>query len=98
MSFHEVAKLKGGVKLSVQFEVPPGSIPILRMLDGYEDVGVSEALDMLRGGIGLKDAPRLWNMVLSEVLTRLSYFPCRADAEFMCKHVTRNWGCGATRR
>ena len=37
MSFDEVAKLKGEVRRNVQFEVPPGSIPILRMLDGYED-------------------------------------------------------------
>ena len=32
MSFDEVAKLKGEVKRHVQFETPPGSIPILRML------------------------------------------------------------------
>jgi hypothetical protein len=91
MSFDEVAKLKGEVKRSVQFEVPPGSVPILRMLDGYEDFdGSTEVLDMLRGGFGLKDAPRLWNMVFSEVLTTLSYFPCQSDMEVMCKHVTRN--------
>ena len=91
MSFDEVAKLKGEVKRSVQFEVPPGSIPILRMLDGYEDFdGGAEVLEMLRGGFGLKDAPRLWNMVFSEVLTSLQYFPCQSDFEVMCKHVTRN--------
>ena len=91
MSFDEVAKLKGEVKRSVQFEVPPGSIPILRMLDGYEDFdGGTEVLEMLRGGFGLKDAPRLWNLVFSEVLTTLHYFPCQSDMEVMCKHVTRN--------
>ena len=57
-------------------------------MDGYEDFdGGTEVLDMLRGGFGLKDAPRLWNMVLSEVLTNLSYFPCQSDMEVMCKHV-----------
>ena len=45
---------------------------------------------MLRGGFGSKDAPRLWNMVFSEVLTSLSYFPCQSDMEVMCKHVRRN--------
>jgi hypothetical protein len=91
MSFEEVAKLKGEVKRSVQFEVPPGSVPILQMLDGYEDFdGGTEVLDMLRGGFGLKDAPRLWNMVFSEVLTGLSYFPCQSDMEVMCKHVSRD--------
>ena len=91
MSFEEVAKLKGEVKRNVQFEVPPGSIPILRMLNGYEDFdGGTEVLDMLRGGFGLKDAPRLWNMVFSEVLVSLRYFPCQSDFEVMCKHITRN--------
>ena len=91
MSFDEVAKLKGEVKRSVQFEVPPGSIPILRMLDGYEEFdGLVEVLNMLRGGFGLKDAPRLWNMVFSEVLTALSYFPCQSDMEVMCKHLPRD--------
>ena len=91
MSFDEVAKLKGEVKRHVQFDTPPGSIPILRMLDGYEDFdGGTEVLEMLRGGFGLKDAPRLWNMVFSEVLTSLQYFPCQSDMEVMCKHVTRN--------
>ena len=45
---------------------------------------------MLRGGFGLKGAPRLWNMVFSEVLTSLQYFPCQSDMEVMCKHVTRD--------
>ena len=61
------------------------------MLDNYEDFDAgTEVLEMLRGGFGLKDAPRLWNLVFSEVLTTLSYFPCRSDMEIMCKHVTRN--------
>ena len=60
----------------MQFEVPPGSVPVLRMLDNYKDFDTgTEVLDMLRGGFGLKDAPRLWNLVFSEVLTSLSYFP-----------------------
>ena len=91
MSSDEVAKVKGEVKRNVQFEVPPGSVHILRMLDNYEDFDAgTEVLDMLRGGFGLKDAPRLWNLVFSEVLTTLSYVPCQSDMEVMCRHVTRN--------
>ena len=61
------------------------------MLDEYEDFDAgTEVLDMLRGGFGLKDAPRLWNLVFSEVLTTLSYFPCQSDMAVMCKHVTCN--------
>ena len=91
MTFDEVAKVKGEPKRDVQFDVPPGSVPILRMLDDYADFdGQSEVLDMLRGGFGLKDAPRLWNLVFSEVLTSLSYFPCQSDFEVMCKHVKRD--------
>ena len=82
MTFEEVA---------VQFDVPPGSVPILRMFDHYADFdGQSEVLDMLRGGFGLIDAPRPWNVVSGEVLTSLSHFPCQPAFEVMCKHVNRD--------
>ena len=79
------------VQRTVQFTVPPGSVPVLRMLEGFEDFDpLSEVLLLLRCGFGLKDAPRLWNMVFSEVLTSLSYYPCQSDMEVMCKHAHRD--------
>eukprot|EP00972_Heterocapsa_arctica_P003632 541903-Heterocapsa_arctica.AAC.1 len=36
----------------MQFTVPPGSIPLLRQLEGYEDFdGVTEVLSMIRRGL-----------------------------------------------
>eukprot|EP00959_Pyramimonas_sp_CCMP1952_P382289 8010528-Pyramimonas_sp.AAC.1 len=50
----------GEVKRKVQFTMPPGSIPVLRQREGYEDFSpVAEVLLLLRCGFGLKDAPRL---------------------------------------
>ena len=84
LSFEEAAKLKGETLRSIQFDVLPGSVRILCMLDDYSDFdGVTEVLDMLRGGLGLNDAPRLWNHVFSAVLTSLSYMPCKFGLEVM---------------
>ena len=80
MPFEELAKLDGEVKRSVQFTVPPGSLPLLRMLPGFEDFdGERECLDMLRAGFGLKDVPRAWNMVLTRLIREFGLHPTKAD-------------------
>ena len=69
LTFEQAAKLKDEVQRDVQFTVPPGSVPILQRLPGFNDFNpVTEVLRMLRCGFGLKDAPRLWNKVLKKVL------------------------------
>ena len=61
LRFDDLAKLPGEVMREVQFEVPPGSVPIFGMLEGFEDYDpITEVLAMLCGGFGLKNAPRLW--------------------------------------
>ena len=48
LRFDELAKLPGEVRREVQFEVPPGSVPILRMIEGFEDYDpMTEVLAML---------------------------------------------------
>ncbi|CAK0831488.1 unnamed protein product [Prorocentrum cordatum] len=69
LTFEQVAAMDGEVKRKVQFTMPPGSIPVLRQLEGYEDYNpVTEVLLLLRCGFGLKDAPRLWQVMLKQVL------------------------------
>ena len=46
-------------------------MPVLRELRGYETFDpFQEVLQMLRGGFGLKDAPRLWQKMLQMVIER----------------------------
>ena len=62
LTFEEAAQTKDEVQRDVQFTVPPGSIPVLQKLPGFENFNpATEVLRMLRCGFGLKDAPRLWN-------------------------------------
>ena len=73
LTFEQVAKLEGEVIRDVQFTVPPGSVPVLRTIPGYEDFNdTTEVLQMLRCGFGLKDAPRLWQKMLHDGITHLS--------------------------
>eukprot|EP00959_Pyramimonas_sp_CCMP1952_P155311 3249546-Pyramimonas_sp.AAC.1 len=40
---------------------------------------------MVRPGFGLKDAPRLWNLRLKQVMTKLQLLPLVTDSQFYCK-------------
>ena len=72
----------------VSFTVPPGSIPILQKVPGFEDFdGKFEVLKMLRLGFGLKDAPRAWNMMLVRTLAEIDIFPTCTDSQLFVKHV-----------
>ena len=88
LPFSEIAKMKGEVQRDVQFVVPPGSLPLLRQLEGYEDFdGLTEVLGMIRAGFGLKDAPRAWNMVLTKTLTEFGLKAAKTDPQVFMKHL-----------
>ena len=90
MTFDEAAKLDGEVKRKVQFTVPPGSVPILQSIEGFETFDpFGEVLDMLRCGFGLKDAPRLWKKVLDRVLRRHGCAALKADGQVWTKMVDK---------
>jgi hypothetical protein len=87
LTFAEAAKLKDEVHRSVQFCMPPGSNSILQKLPGYSDFdSVREVLEMLRCGFGLKDAPRLWNNVLRQLLLDLGMRPLQSDEQLFVWH------------
>ena len=70
MKFDEIAQLSGEPIREVQFDLPQHSVPILRMIEGFEDFNPSlECLDMTGPGFGLMDAPRWWTVKLTSVLT-----------------------------
>ena len=88
LTFEQAAQLKGEVERDVQFETPPGSIPVLRMIEGFEDFdSIAEVLAMLRCGFGLKDAPRLWNKVLVAALEKAGLQSVKGDSQLFVKHV-----------
>lgn len=61
LTFDEIKELEGEIKREVQITLPPGSVPVLRQIKAFEDFDPhTEVLELLCGGFGLKDAPRLW--------------------------------------
>ena len=96
MSFEEASKRKGEVTSDLQFAVPPGSADILRDLPGFGDFdALNDVLRMLRCGFGLKDAPRLWNKLLCEVLMSLGLKPLQSDQQLYVWHVPSPGNSGA---
>ena len=82
LSFKQIQEMDGEVHRDVQFTVPPGSVPILQTLTGYEDFDpINEVLAMLRAGFGLKDAPRLWQKKLQQVLEKIGCRSLCADSK-----------------
>ena len=71
-TFEQTAQMKDEVRREVQFTVPPGSVDMLKKLPGFENFNAMlEVLRLLRCGFGLKDAPRLWNKLLTEELKKI---------------------------
>ncbi|CAK0813698.1 unnamed protein product, partial [Prorocentrum cordatum] len=87
LTFEQVAAMDGEVKRKVQFTTPPGSIPVLRQLEGYEDYNpVTEVLLLLRCGFGLKDAPRLWQVMSKQVLEKTGGKALISDPQIYVYH------------
>lgn len=94
LTFEEALKLKDEVHRSVQFCMPPSSESILRMLPGHSDFdSIREVLDMLRCGFGFKDAPRVWDKVLRQLLLDLGLKPVQSDEQMFVWH-DENWHDG----
>ena len=75
----------------VNFASPPGSIPILRQVEGFEDFDpIREVLHCDKPGTGLVDAPRCFSMQLSGVTNdRCNLIPSSVDPELCIKHAYR---------
>lgn len=88
LTFEQLLELDPKAKpRQVQFTVPPGSAGLLRELPGLENFNeLTECLEMLRAGFGLKDAPRLWNRLFTRVLRRCNMVPTKADPQLFLRH------------
>ena len=91
----EVHKLKGGPKREVCMLLPratatqPSGAAILRQIPGFERFNeAAEALEMLKGGFGLADAPNLFTTRVDNVFKQQSLLPTMTDQKIYLKHAT----------
>ena len=88
LTFEQTAQIKDEVRREVQFTVPPGSVEMLKRLPGFESFNAMlEVLRLLRCGFGLKDAPRLWNKLLTEALKKIGLMRLQSDPQLYVWHV-----------
>ena len=88
ITFEELHRLDPSQPLrQVEIALPPGSEELLRTLPGMSDFSsASECLSLLKPGFGLKDAPRLWNLALQQVLGKANLKCVQVDRQLFCKH------------
>ena len=59
VTYEELADMTGGPIREVSFELPPGSLHMLKQMEGFSDFNpVTEVLHCDKPGTGLVDAPR----------------------------------------
>ena len=91
LTFEQTSEMKDEVRREVQFTVPPGSVDKLKKLPGFENFNAMlEVLRLLRCGFGLKDAPRLWNKLLTEELKKIGLKPLQSDPQLYVWHVNES--------
>ena len=85
--------MKGGAKRVVCMALPkqtasqPSGAAILRQLEGYQDCSEStEALEMLKGGFGLADAPNLFTNRVDQIFRQEGLRPILSDGKIYVRH------------
>eukprot|EP00971_Amphidinium_carterae_P298645 5933160-Amphidinium_carterae.2 len=100
-TYAELAEEGTGVVKEVCFEVPPGTVAILRRIHGYETFDPkTEVLGLLKPGNGLRDAPRAFSVKLRKRTREFGWVSSTVDPELellwdskrslvglLCKHV-----------
>eukprot|EP00971_Amphidinium_carterae_P331793 6465576-Amphidinium_carterae.1 len=88
LSFDEVSELDGTPVRQVHMDLPPGGHLILKAIEGFHDFDpVSETLAMLKGGFGLKDAPRLWTRKCTKDFATANILPLHSDEKVYVRHI-----------
>ena len=71
----------------VHLDLPKECLHLVKRLKGMESFNpIKHCLKMVKGGFGLKDAPRMWRLRLDAELKRCGLKACQADASIYCKH------------
>ena len=70
----------------VEIPLPPGTEQLVQALPGMEGYNPhTECLSLLKPGFGLKDAPRLWNLALHQVLDQGGPKPTQTHKQLFVK-------------
>ena len=87
LTFEEVAAMNNTEETVVHFDLPPGGAAILREIEGYESFdSARECLQMLKGGFGLKYAPKLFTDKVSRVFAKYNLKESYAGEEIYLLH------------
>ena len=89
VTYEELAQMTGEAPREVNFYLPPGSVPMLRRVPGFENFDPhTEVCHCDKPGTGLVDAPRAFSMKLATVTKdKCGLLPCSVDGELCLKHV-----------
>jgi len=85
LTFAEVSQMTGEPLRTVQVDLPAGTVRLARTFKELSDYDpVIHCLEMVRPGFGLKDAPRLWNMRVKQLMDKLKMTATVSDAQLFC--------------
>ena len=88
LTFEQLAERTGSGQMSMQLELPPGTVPLLRMCPGFEDFDpVKEVLDTDKPVMGSTIAPKAFSLKLDMVLREAGLVPTQAQPLLYVKHV-----------
>ena len=88
VTYKELAELTGEPLREINFYLPAADVALLRRLPGFENFNPqTEVLHCDKPGTGLADAPRAFQIKLSQVLTtRCNMKQSKVDAELCFRH------------
>ena len=76
----------------VEIALPAGTEERLQSFPGYESYNAgAECLSLLKPGVGLKDAPRLWNAALTRVLRLCGFQSTCTDHQPVVLETQQRW-------
>ena len=69
----------------VHLEIPKDSLNLIKQLEGFSHFNpLQHVLQMIKGGFGLKDAPRMWRKRLHQLLTQYGMKALQSDDSVYC--------------
>ena len=92
ITYKELAAMTGEPERDVNFELDAKSARVLRQFKGFEDFDpTTEVLHNLKAGTGCVDAPRLWDMKLSQCTNaKIGAKPTTFDKQLIVRHQRGN--------
>ena len=92
ITYKELAAMTGEPERNVNFELDAKSARVIRQFKGFEDFDpTTEVLHNLKAGTGCVDAPRLWDMKLTQCTNmKFGARPTTFDKQLIVRHQRGN--------